>query len=316
MVAFGLGLYGWDSLHHATTLTDWANNLFRTFQLLTFQFPRDSPDSLPVSLNIARFMVPSIALLESYRLVLRAVSSPAQLAMLGFRHGHIILVPGKGPVGRAMLRDVQVNKLWAVAIAPDLSANDRAHMEEHRLPVLAADPFLEAIWYQTRAERAGLVVVSHGGDVENLNIVITVADALATWQHQSGPMLMVTLENEMLAEQVEVALDKAVRRSGLRYRRLSVADEAARAIFLEPPLPACKPDRARASHIVIVGLGPGARAVLRHALTFRRGIVRPVHHGTCPRQGRRRRTMATAGYDPGLCRKTAPDRLRSKREPD
>ena len=80
-----------------------------------------------------------------------------------------------------------------------------------------------------------------------------------------GPLLVVTLENETLAEQVDMALDNAARRSGLRYRRLSVADEAARAIFPDPPLPSRKPDRAQPSHIVVVGLRAGARAVLRHA---------------------------------------------------
>jgi hypothetical protein len=71
-----------------------------------------------------------------------------------------------------------------------------------------------------------------------------------------------------LAEQVDVALDHAARHSGLRYRRLSVPDEAARMLFLEPPLPACKADRTQPSHIVIVGLGAGARSVLRNALTL------------------------------------------------
>lgn len=39
-------------------------------------------------------------------------------------------------------------------------------------------------------------------------------------------------------------------------------------IFLEPPLPLCKADRAQPSHIIIIGLGAGARAVLRSALTL------------------------------------------------
>jgi hypothetical protein len=266
-VAFGLGLYGWSLTNPPGDFADWVDNVFRTLQLLTLQFPHDA-SSPHWQLNLARFLVPSIALIQSYRLVLIAIRSPARLAMLGLRFGHIIVVPGKGPVGRAMLREVQVRDLRAVAIAPDLLANERARMEEYRLPVLNADPFLDATWHQTRADHASLVVVCHGSDVDNLNIVVTVADALKSRHHGDGPVLAVTLESETLAEQVDVALDNAARRSGLRYRRLSVPDEAARMIFLDPPLSARTKSLAEPAHIIIVGLGPGARAVLRHALTL------------------------------------------------
>ena len=267
VAAFLLGLWGWRLDNPGAGFSGWVDDIFRTFQLLTLQFPHDA-SSPHWQLNLARFLLPTIALLQSYRIVLSAIRSPARLAMLGFRIGHIILVPGKGPVGRAMLLEVQTHNLRAIAIAPDLMANERARMEEYRLPVLNADPYLDATWHQTRADRASLVVVSHGSDIDNLNIVVTVADALSSGRRGSGPMLVVTLESDTLAEQVDVALDHAARHSGLRYRRLSVPDEAARALFLEPPLPERKADRIQPSHIVIVGLGPGAQAVLRHALTL------------------------------------------------
>lgn len=266
--AFALGLWGWHLVHPANDLTEWANNLFRTLQLLTFQFPREADATLPVQLNIARFMVPSIALLESYRLVLGALRSPARLAMLGIRSGHIVVVPGKGAVGRAMLREVQAHDLRAVAIAPDLLANERTRMEEYRLPILSVDPFLHEAWQMSRADHASLVVISHGSDVDNLNIAVTAAEAVGVHRRCNGPMLVVALEKETLAEQVDLALDNAARRSGLRYRRLSVAEEAARMIFLDPLLPTRKADRSSPSHIVVVGLGAGALAVLRQALTL------------------------------------------------
>jgi hypothetical protein len=267
VAAFLLGLWGWRLDNPVAGVSGWVDDVFRTFQLLTLQFPHDA-SSPHWQLNLARFLLPTIALLQSYRIVLSAIRSPARLALLGFRHGHIIVVPGKGAVGRAMLLEVQLHNLRAVAVAPDLMANERARMEEYRLPVLNADPYLDATWHQTRADRASLVVVSHGGDIDNLNIVVTVADALSSSRRGHGPMLVVTLESDTLAEQVDVALDHAARHSGLRYRRLSVPDEAARMLFLEPPLPACKADRTQPSHIIIIGAGAGARSVLRHALTL------------------------------------------------
>jgi hypothetical protein len=272
VAALGLGFWGWYIADPPTNLEIFADDAFRTLQLLTFQFSRVTsgvgPATVPWQLGVARFLVPTIALFESYRLVLGAIRSPARLAMIGLRRGHIVVVPGRGPIGWALMREVRESGLRAVAVVPDPRAQDRGNIEEQGLAVLAADPFLEATWHQARADHADLVVVSHGSDMENLNIAVTVADALRGRRGGPSPMLVTALENESLAEQVDAALDHAAHRSGLRYRRLSVAEEAARAIFLDPPLPARKSDRGQASHVVILGLGPGARAVLRHALVL------------------------------------------------
>jgi len=74
--------------------------------------------------------------------------------------------------------------------------------------------------------------------------------------------MSVTLENESLAEQVDAALDHAAHKSGLRYRRLSVPEEAARSIFLEPPLPACKQARLRKRRLIWTR--QSRRSALRH----------------------------------------------------
>jgi hypothetical protein len=277
LAAFALGLWGWYLVHQPADWTGWSNNLFSTAQLLTLQFP-DNIAPLPWQLNAARFLVPAIALFESYHLVLRAVRSPARLALLGLRRGHVIVVPGRGSTGLAMLREIRLHAVRAVAIAPDLTPMDQARMEEYRLPILSIDPYSRASWHAARADRASLIVVSHGDDVETLNIIVTVAEALGPRRDRAGPMLLAGLENEALAEQVDVAMDHAARRSGLRYRRLSVADEAARMVFLDPPLPDRKPDRAVPSHVIVVGLGAAARAVLRRALTLGQdaGIAGPT----------------------------------------
>jgi hypothetical protein len=269
--ALVLGFWGWQRANPPATWAAWFNNAFRTLQLLTFQFPHDSRNldpGLPWQLNVARFVLPAAALAGSYRLLLRSIANPTRLAMLGLQRGHIVLVPGKGPVGQALLREASLRHLRGVAVAPDLLALERARMEEYRLPIVPADPFDEATWHQVRADRADLVVVAHGSDVDNLNIVVTVAQALRSERHRRRPMLVATLENELLAEQVDTALDHAARDAALRYRRLSVAEEGARRLFLEPPLPTRKTDRAAVSHILIIGQAPAARAVLWQALTL------------------------------------------------
>ena len=136
LAVFALGLWGWYLVRQPADWADWSNNLFSTAQLLTLQFP-DNIAPLPWQLNAARFLVPAIALFESYHLVLRAIRSPARLALLGLRRGHVIVVPGRGSTGLAMLREIRLHAVRAVAIAPDLTPLDQARMEEYRLPILS-----------------------------------------------------------------------------------------------------------------------------------------------------------------------------------
>ena len=269
-VAAALGFWGWEKVNHPVTWGDSINNVFRTLQLLTFQLrtPGDVDFRISWQLNVARFLLPAAALVGSYRLLLGSIRSPARLAMLGLRRGHVIVAPGRGPTGEALLHDLRNSGLRAVAVMADIRAEDRIRIEEYGLAALPGDPFLKATWHQARADRADLIVIANGNDVENLNITVTVAEALRYGRRRRDPMLVMALEDQLLAEQIDFALDNAARGSGLRYRRLSVPGEAARTIFLDPPLSKYKLNRDDPSHIIVLGLGPGARAVLRHALTL------------------------------------------------
>jgi hypothetical protein len=275
VVLFGLGFWGWYLDNRPHDWRSWLENVYRTLQLLALQSPRGARgvgggiDTITSwQLEVARIGLPLAVLFESYRFVLSAIRSPARIAMLGLRRGHILVVPGKGPTGMVLMQAVRRSGLRAVVVAADLRVEDRARIDQYELTILSGDPLREATWHQARADRADLVMVSQGSDVENLNIAVTVANVLHSYGGRPGPILVAALENELLAEQVDIALDNAARASGLRYRRLSVPEEAARAIFLEPPLPTRKKNRDVPSHIVVLGLGAGARAVLRHALMF------------------------------------------------
>lgn len=266
--ALFLGFWGWQIAQPPAGAADWINNVFRTLQLLTFQFPRDINPAQTWQLNIARFLLPAVALFETYRLVIGSIRSPARLAMLGLRRGHVVVVPGPGGTGQALLHQLRVRGRRAVAVVGGATPEEIAGLETCDIAVLAAEPRLPETWERVRADRAAMVFIARESDVENLNIVVAVAAALRDEPPGARPALVAGIDNDALAAEVDVALDTAARGSGLRCRRLSVPDEAARALFLDPPLPFRKPDRARESHIVLVGLGPGARAVLRHALTL------------------------------------------------
>jgi RyR domain/TrkA-N domain len=271
LMALGLGFWGWAIVDPPTTWTKLGNDLFRSAQLLLFQFSSSTPgldSGLPIQLNLARFLVPGIALFTSYRFILRTIRSPARLATLGFGRQHIVLVPGSGMAGRALITELRDSGMRAVAVMPDPQSTDAGIAEEHNLAVLGGDPLREATWHKARVDRASLIFVSSGTDVENLNIAVTIVDALRHRRRTSKPLIITAVENDGLAEQVDAALDSITQGSGLCYRRLSIPEEASSKIFLDPLLPTRKSDRRQRSHVILVGLGPGSRAVLRHSLTL------------------------------------------------
>jgi hypothetical protein len=270
-VAFGLALWGWHVQHPphlAVTSQMWVDDVFRTLQLLTFQFPRPLDQNVPLQLNVARFLLPTLALFETYRLLLASLRSTARLATLGFRRGHIIIVPGGVQVAQSIILQVAQLRPRTVAIVADPAARGMAMLARAPIAVVPGEPLLGEMWDHVHLGRAAMIFIARGSDLQNLGVATVVAGLLRGRKLAQQPLLVVAVEDDVLGLEVDSALDLATRESGLRYRRLSLADEAARALFMAPLLTASRPERWAPLHVVIAGWGPGARAVLRHALTL------------------------------------------------
>jgi len=270
-----LGFWG---LVLKTPVADWSgafNAAFQTLQMLTFQFPKDIDGALPWQLNLARFLLPALALVETYRLVLGSVRRPIRLALAGMWRDHVVITVGSAAAGFHLLRHLRGRSMkgqrrHVAVIALGLGEDEIALIEAQGAAVIAGDPRSGRAWHGACADRAAAVIVAHGIDTENLNAAVAMMDAIGKRAARRGnmPVAVVLIENDTLAARVEVALDGATRESGMRYRRLSGAEEAARAVFVQPPLPDRKADRDAPSHILVLGGGPASSEVIRAALTL------------------------------------------------
>jgi hypothetical protein len=269
-----LGFHGWSQKFPLNSWEDGFNNVFRTLQLLTFQFPREMERGLPWSLQIARLALPLLFILATYKAVLSAARSPVHLALLGFWRGHVVVSLGEGRPAAQILAELGKTRQRRVAIARDLPPEELAALEQSGVTVLARDPRAPESWKAARAGHAAMLVVAHGTDVENLNGAIAAAEILRA-ASTSTALPLVLIEDDALAEQVDAALDTAAGASGMRWRRLSVGAEAARSLFLAPPLATLRAERGRPATLLLLGYGAGGAAVLRAALTLAQDAAEP-----------------------------------------
>jgi hypothetical protein len=77
-----LGFWGWMIQRPPANFSGVLDNIFRTLQLITLQFPNDIRESPSLLLQIARLAVPLVAILASFQILIGLVTRPARLALL------------------------------------------------------------------------------------------------------------------------------------------------------------------------------------------------------------------------------------------
>ena len=93
------------------------NNLFRTLQLLTTQFPNDLPVNLPIELQIARFAMPVFTIWFVAAALLRRIDRPLLTWLAGLSGGHVVLI-GASEINLALARAFRALKRSVIAIVP------------------------------------------------------------------------------------------------------------------------------------------------------------------------------------------------------
>jgi hypothetical protein len=155
-----------------------------------------------------------------------------------------------------------------------------AQYENASISVIRSNPRDLETWEAARAKSASMVFIAQASDVESPNVAVSVANVLERYPSARPPAVIVALESDLLVKQVDGALEKVGAMANLRFQHLSIDEESTRPLFLLPALSTLKSDLTVPSHILIIGLGPGARAVLRAALTLGQGVPNSGPHVT------------------------------------
>lgn len=90
-IAFILGFWGFHLKSEAHGWPEYANNFFRTMQLITLHFPSDFDAKVPWQLQIARLLLPLVAVSATFHILVGGVTRPLRLAMLPRARDHVVL---------------------------------------------------------------------------------------------------------------------------------------------------------------------------------------------------------------------------------
>jgi hypothetical protein len=232
LIAFVLGYVGWMIERPPTEANGgglaYVNNLFRTFQLLTLNFPGEIDKDINLALQIARFLVPITAALTTFHLVVGGIARPVRMALMPWTHGHIIIC-GNERLTQGALEALASRNRDVVFVAPKVDATRREVMEGQGITVLEADPLVPVTFDQINVARASKLFLTYDDDTKNLDIAMVALDRVRKRPKDLPPLTIAAIiTREDLARGIDVALDDLARAKQARYVRLIPEREGVR----------------------------------------------------------------------------------------
>jgi len=261
-IAFGLGLRGW--MIHAPP-TDFAglfNNIFRTAQLVTLQFPTSLEHNIPWELQVARLAVPLVAVLATLNVLLGSLTRPLRLALLPITTGHTV-VCGAEHLTDAALRLLLAQGRAIVAVSPTLDPARREALEGLGLTVLEADPTLASTFPEVNMRFASALILAEPNDLRNINLAIL---ALETMHDRPAgmkpPVFALRIDRDDLACEWDLVSASGFRQHGIRSQRLCPERDGLEFELGRYLRALTKPEPARRTHVLVLGLIGGWPSIL------------------------------------------------------
>jgi hypothetical protein len=252
-IALSLGFWGWMIEKPPADLEGVLDNVFRTAQLITLQFP-DIRGSPSLALQIARLAVPLVAVLASFQVLIASVTRPARLALLPRISGHIVVCGSLG-MTEAALTTLAAHGRQVAVVMPKISNQQRDVLEGGGMTVVDADPSQAMTIRSLHLSQAAAVFLLGEDDVANLNIAMMALPTVDERPANLPPLILaVKIDREELAIELDATLDRLSRHYGVRYHRMSPARESVRLELLRFAPALLKTDKDIASHVLVVGL--------------------------------------------------------------
>lgn len=261
-IALGLGFWGWSIEKPADDWSGHANNAFRTLQLITLNFPTNFDGKITWQLQIARLMVPLVAVMASFNVFVGMVARPLRLVLLPRSRNHIV-VCGDTKLTEEALRSLSLRGRQIVIVAPKVEILRRQALEGFGMTVVEADLRQPGTFKQLSLRHAAALFITGPDDLDNLNLAMMAMGSVVDRSDSEPPLaLAVMIDREDLAVELDQALDGVARQHRLRYHRLCPDREGVRLELARFAPVFIKPDLGKPSHVMVVGLAGRFEQVL------------------------------------------------------
>ncbi|HEX3971676.1 MAG TPA: RyR domain-containing protein [Stellaceae bacterium] len=232
-IAFGLGFTGFggwimpDSLHAFQKIAD---AFYSSLGLLTLRLPHDfeKPD-LAWDLQVARFLLPAMAIWFSVEAYLRLARQRLRFFSL-FRLSNHVIVVGRGPRAHAIAKHCRVDepegRLVYIANSEDSAA--LADLHSLGIIIIQGDPAAAEIYARSALHRARAIVIAGERAMENVRACATVRKVALAKRPAEVPSLsvVVAIDSPEMASVLDASFHE-VRDRRVEYRLLDPLDNIA-----------------------------------------------------------------------------------------
>ena len=272
VTAFVLGLVGFRAYQHATGgPTGFWDVAYRSLQLFTLESGAlTEGDSIPPSLQVARFLAPLVMAGAVVRAVVSLFREQAQLLRIRLTKDHVV-VGGVGRKGLALVRSLHEQGHQVVAIDQDAESDTAAAARAAGVPVLVGDATDPEVLRKAGLDRAGFLVALCGQSGANAQIA-TVAHELSHRRKRPLTCLAHVIEPE-LCTLLRARFPTSGSGGMFRLEFFDIYERAARVLLQRhPPFGDSDHDIHVRPHVLVIGFGRlGRRVVLQAARNWRTG---------------------------------------------
>lgn len=250
---FAVGIAGFESVDAKEH--DLLDLAYRSLQLLSAE-SGDVPEAAPLSLELARFLAPAVALAFAAVVLRAVVELLREERLFGIRPGHVVIC-GLGRSGGALAAAISEGpepKRQVVGIALDGANPGAARARNAHARILLENATEDKILKRAQVHRASAVAVLCGNDTTNAEVAAAVKSFVAGG---ASPQILLGIRDRRLAAELAEAL-----REDPSVVPINLPADAAKRMVQAAPLPSNEPDL----HVLIVGFGSLGQAVARELM--------------------------------------------------
>lgn len=258
IIAFILGFLGFSEIYPDQTF---LNRVYITIQLFTLK-SGDYPGSLPLLLNIARFLAPALTFISLVVIITGSFIHHLEMFMLRIWHKDHVVICGLGYIGPVIVKHFCERGFTVVAIEKDSAHGEIEYCKKKGAIVLTGDATDNRILERAQVKKACYLFAVTGDDELNAKVIGRVREVIKGRQRPLNCYVHIVdpnFANYLRAAQISVQGEPS-----LILEFINIYQNSSLCIL--NCVPSLFPDNpvVQDFHIIIIGIGRMGESLLVH----------------------------------------------------